>query len=76
MTVTKKIHEHRAGLHLSEFVVTRTRLLGVKGRALHYDEYQCVVKKVPHPTLQYQYKRECRVVLKIPASAFVVRAPE
>ncbi len=54
----------------SAYLQASVTLKGIKYGDLTYDEYQCVVKKVPHPDLSFHYKRECRVVLKIPTSVF------
>jgi len=68
--VTTKVSQTNKRARVSGFVEARVQLRDIKGWVLTFDEYQCVVKKIPHPDLKYHFKRECKVILKIPESAF------
>jgi hypothetical protein len=64
--ISQTLKSNQNRLALLTTVEESMTLKGVKGWSLNYDEYQCIVNKVPMPDLDFHHKRECKVRLKIP----------
>lgn len=71
--VTNNVHIRTLtrGDYMHRQVRAEARVRGIKGWSLHFNEYQCIVTKVPMPDLKYDYKRECRVIIKVPENSFL-----
>lgn len=70
LELQKKVNSTHRSNHLSKTLKTSVTLRGIKKWSLNFDEYQCIVNKVPMADLKYHFKRECRVILKVPEATF------